>query len=215
MVINPLPAYKELKDVASREFLIGAFFPWIFVIVADLTIYEVFVPDGVSLVDDFLALDDNDQLYAAVAILIGIAGLAAASDFVAEQITGWYRQQSWRQQDGAGRDPIEFESDFLRVQAEIDGERAAVINSRIDAIRSDIKRSGIFIIGFGLSIILYGWELRYQPAPFVSASLLFALWLLMTVPFFLINRQFRLLCQYDALLHRWAEESLERRGDDR
>ena len=69
LVINPLPAYKELKDVASREFLIGAFFPWIFVIVADLAIYEVFVPDGVSLVDEFLALDDNDQLYAAIATL--------------------------------------------------------------------------------------------------------------------------------------------------
>ena len=209
-MVNPLPAYAELKDVASRDFLIGAFFPWIFVIVADVAIYELFVPDGVSLVDRFLSLEENDQLYAAIAIVIGLAGLAAASDFLADGIMGWYRRQSWtRERSGKAEwhENSSFEQQFARMEVKLTSEQTGILMPRINASQAAIKRSGIFIIGFGLSIIFNTGEMSvYQPDPLVSAWLLLTLWTFMAVPLFLIHKQFKQLCDYDKLLIAWADE---------
>jgi hypothetical protein len=213
-VVNPLPAYDRLKEIASHGFLVGAFFPWVFVLIVDGTIYELFIPDGVSLVDRFLALEESDQLYAAIALVIGLAGLAAASDLLANEITEWYRRQSWRRQEAkelATRDKsgsglrwlekLEFEQRFAWLETQLDERIADVLLTRVDAAQSAIKRSAIFIIGFGLSIVYNTVQfLKFQPDHMLSFYVLLTLWFFLVGPLFLIHRQFQTLLHYDQLI---------------
>jgi hypothetical protein len=215
-VVNPLPAYDRLKEIASHGFLVGAFFPWVFVLIVDGTIYEFFIPDGVSLVDRFLALEESDQLYAAIALVIGLAGLAAASDLLANEITEWYRRQSWRRQEvkelatrgesGSGSglgwlDKLEFEQRFAWLETQLDERIAEVLLMRVDAAQSAIKRSAIFIIGFGLSIVYNTIQfLKFQPDHMLSFYVLLTLWFFLVGPLFLIHRQFKTLLHYDQLI---------------
>ena len=79
-------AYGKIEESAPEGFVINAFFPWVFVLFIHIVIYELWIPDGNSLADRFLTLEENDQLYVAIGVAVGLAGLAAATDLIAREI---------------------------------------------------------------------------------------------------------------------------------
>src|SRR5437899_1692082 len=59
-------SYDRLDKSASPGFVVRAFFPWVFVVLLNLIIYETLIPDGRSLLDWFSNLRENIQVYAAL-----------------------------------------------------------------------------------------------------------------------------------------------------
>jgi hypothetical protein len=213
-VANLFSAYDKLREVASHGFLMGAFFPWVFVLTVDVTIYELFIPDGNSLADRFLALDENDQVYAAIALVIGLAGLAAASDMLADDITARYRRRFWKESDATNllkqavsKIGIEwpknlgFEQHYAWFETQLDERMANLLLMRVAAAQSAIKRSAILIIGFGFSILYNSIQLyKFQFDHMKSFWVLLILWIFMVIPLLLIYRQIQTLILYDELI---------------
>jgi hypothetical protein len=207
-----LEAYDRLANSAPQGFIFRAVFPWIFVIVLNVAIYETLIPDGRSLIDRFAMLHDNLQIYAALAIVTAVAAVAGISDGIVDQLVNPYRLQRWLNTDEQVADPgatKDFEVEFLRrmIRAEESDDKnsksSAPVLTAIDRAKTTVHRSANLVLGFGASIVVSTIELaQYQENLLTSMGVIAALWILMAGSFFLALRQMKTLAGLDSIIRR-------------
>jgi hypothetical protein len=207
-----LEAYDKFAKSASEGFILRAVFPWIFVIFLNVVIYETLIPDGRSLIDRFAVLHENLQIYAALAIVTAVAGIAGVSDSIADLFIDRQRLHHWqttgKTTTNSDTTP-EFDVEFLRhlINSRTSGQNdtpataSAIVLPAIDKAKTAAHRSAILVIGFGLSIWVSAIELgRYQESLRISAAVIFSLWILMVGSYFLTLRQIKILAELDRIL---------------
>jgi len=156
------------------DFLLRAFFPWVFVILLNVAIYEIWIPDGGSLTEWLTKLNEHVQLYTAIAIVLSIAAIAAVSDGLVELAISPFRRASIRDLATATMTgaPLPAKAGPLSPRNEQErpsgGNRLAeggleLMLSKIAIAEIGIHRSGNLVVGMGVSIWLNALELvQYQ-----------------------------------------------------
>jgi hypothetical protein len=201
-----LEAYDRLANSAPQGFIFRAVFPWIFVIVLNVAIYETLIPDGRSLIDRFAMLHDNLQIYAALAIVTAVAAIAGVSDGIVDLLVNPYRLQRWLKNAAPAR---EFEVSFLKLLFRASAndptnlKPSILLLAAIDRVETAVHRSANLVMGFAASIVVNTVELaRYQDDLPVSCWVVIVLWILMLGSFLLTIRQIETLAGLDSLLRR-------------
>jgi hypothetical protein len=203
-------SYDRIDRSTSPGFIVRAFFPWVFVVLINVIIYETAVPDGWSLVQWFAKLNENLQVYSALTIVMSIAALAAVSDGVVDQVVRPYRLENLKAlalPDLTEGDDQQFDAAFLNIVKRLDEKYAARILDKIDEARTAVHRSVILGIAFGASIALNTYLLaRYQPNMLLSFLIIAVLWVAMAGTFYLASYQIKVVTTLDKLLVKWAQE---------
>ena len=209
-------SYDRVDKSTSPGFIVRAFFPWVFVVLINVIIYENAVPDGWSLIGWFAELDENLQAYSALTIVMSVAALAAVSDGVVDQLIRPYRLQTLKKTQTAAPPPsdgdLQFDAAFLNIVRTLDQKYAALIVDKIDEARTAVHRSAILGLGFGASIALNTYFLaRYQPRIAISFFVIVVLWILMVGTLYLASHQIKVITTLDRLLVKWGEEAAAQR----
>ena len=207
--------YDRLSKSASQGFILRAFLPWVFVIVVNIAIYELWIPDGRSVIDWLARLPEHLQIYTALAIVIAIAAVAGVSDGIVDLSVSPYRltRLNWaKQSTSTNRTNSSKKSDpficaFLTRIADAKGLHDAGIKpvtlllAKIEEAETAVHRNAILVIGFGISIWLNTiWLARYQPNLWTSVWVIVSLQVMMAIAWAVAWLQMRKVTALDSLV---------------
>ncbi len=224
-----IDVYDRFDRSTTPGFVVRAFFPWVFVVLMNLAIYETLVPDGRSVISWFSELEIEDlQLYAALFVIVGLAAVAAVSDGIVEMLIrphrfaglcrrlGSYRGKnkalikSLRKtlEDDRVSPGARFDTACLQLLRGMDPQSIELVTGKIEEARTATHLSAILVIGFATSIVLTAVEFfRFQSNILVAAGVIFALWVLMIAALLLARRQLEHITALDGALIDWASEA--------
>ena len=202
--------FDRLTKAATPGFIVAAFFPWVFVALLNIVIYESLVPDGRSLIGWFADLPEHLQVYVALASVMALAAVAAVSDGIVDQFIRPHRLRQYpgeKRRRRRARAAQQFDAVFLSTVSQLNEEKVALVLVKIEEARLAVHRSAILVIGIGISIALSTVELaRYQPSATASLAVVVSLWIVMAGALLLAMRQVRAVTALDRLLVDWAGE---------
>jgi 2',3'-cyclic-nucleotide 2'-phosphodiesterase (5'-nucleotidase family) len=171
-------------ESTSPDFLIRAFFPWVFVILLNILIYEIWIPDGGSFTGWLAKLNEHVQLYAAIAIILSIAAIATISDGVVELAISWLRrpivgENAPQPTIDASQPPADAPSS-QNEQTAAGGLKLKL--AEIAIAETGAHRSGNLALGMGVSIWLNAFELvQYQPSLWIRVAIVSSLVAVMAI----------------------------------
>jgi 2',3'-cyclic-nucleotide 2'-phosphodiesterase (5'-nucleotidase family) len=197
-----LHRYERITKLISDTFLFRAVLPWTFVILLDLGIYELFIPDGRSPISSFFQLHEDHQPYVLFGLAAWIGAVALFFDSVADRIVDWRRAAAETIRVGWSEDQLSFGLKSWWAETKLrPGEVAEALKAKIGATRTSTLRNANLAAGLAISLLLATLGLRaYQENVLVSSTIVSAIWALMAGSFYLAWRELANLIALDRLV---------------
>jgi 2',3'-cyclic-nucleotide 2'-phosphodiesterase (5'-nucleotidase family) len=204
--------FEKSTKLISESFMVRAIGPWVFVLLLDLAIYEFCVPDGRSLVTEFLRLPDGQLEYALIGLAAWLIAVTSFFDNLAGVLANLYRNRA------AAANPLSdnalpFEIKLWWAEATrqpASTKLADALGNKIDETLTATLRYANLAIALAVSIWPMAWGLAtYQHNASLRVAIILVLGLLMVGSLYLARRQLDNLAALDWLRRRLPEQTRE------